>query len=185
MGGERGMNPESAAAHETRKRLMLYIQENPGTTFQRLKGVFKLNEGTLRYHLNYLRRTKSIVQIKKDNKRTYLPSGFLFGREVRLNRDQKRVIELIQSDPGITRKELMERTRQSRKLLSYNLSRLNELGLVWRIKEGRKIGYALITKDELYKEAFAVIVDKLLENEIDVDTFRKLKHRLDLILEEE
>ena len=58
MGGD--MNPDNAAAHETRKRLMLYIQENPGTTFQRLKGVFKLNEGTLRYHLNYLRRTKRI-----------------------------------------------------------------------------------------------------------------------------
>jgi predicted transcriptional regulator len=185
MGGERVMNPDNAVAHETRKRLMLYIRENPGATFQRLKGVFKLNEGTLRYHLNYLIRTERIIQVMKNHKRTYLPAGMALHKDVRLNRDQKRLMDLIKEAPGITRKELLERSRQSRKLLSYNLSRLNDLGLVWKIKEGRRIGYALITRDELHREAFAVLVDKLLENEIDIDRFRELKHRLDLIMEED
>lgn len=185
MGGDPDMNPDGAVAHETRKKLMLYIQENPGTTFQRLKGIFRLNEGTLRYHLNYLRRTKRIIQVKKENKRTYLPAGMMYGKELKLNRDQKRLMDLIRKSPGITRKELLDRARLPRKLLSYNLSRLNELGLIWKIREGRRTGYALITKDELYKEAFAVIVDKLLDKEIDVDTFKELKHRLDQFLEED
>ena len=169
-------------AHETRKRLTFYIRENPGTSFQSLKGIFKLNDGTLRYHLNYLRKKKKIVQVISNNRRTYLLEGASLGKEVKLNREQKRLIDIIGTYPGITRNELLERTRQSRKILSYHLTRLSDLRLIWKIKEGGKIGYRPITKEELFKEAFAIIVDKFLENEIDLQTFNQLKNKLDMLI---
>jgi len=185
MGGNGNTGPEAGLVHDTRKKLVIYINDNPGTSFQTLKKVFNLNDGTLRYHLNYLRRRKKIVQVKQDNRRTYLPSDMrLYADEHRrrLNTDQKRVLHLIEEYPGITRPELLERSRQSRKDLSYNLERLNELGLIWKIKQGGKVRFAPITREDLYKEAYAVMVDRLLNGQIDIDTYRELKRRLDLLI---
>jgi predicted transcriptional regulator len=191
MGGEGRMNPDGAAVHETRKRLLFYIAENPGTTFQTLKRVFRINEGTLRYHLDYLRRKKKIRQIKRDNRRTYVPSEMRVdlhaptSRRRELSREQKRLLDLIILDPGISRSELLERSRERRKQLSYNLSRLNELGFIWKVRARGKTGYAPITSRDLYRQAYALIVDRLLEEEIDIETYRELRRKLDLMIEEE
>ncbi len=185
------MNPDGASLHETRKRLLFYIAENPGTTFQTLKRVFRINDGTLRYHLDYLRRKKKIKQIKKDNRRTYVPSELRVdlhaptSKRRELSREQKRLLDLIILDPGISRSELLERSREQRKKLSYDLTRLNELGFIWKVKARGKTGYAPITTRELYRQAYAVIVDRLLVGEIDIDTYRELKRKLDLMIEEE
>ncbi|MGA1873774.1 MAG: winged helix-turn-helix transcriptional regulator [Thermoplasmatota archaeon] len=182
------MEAEEGLIHETRKKLMLYIADNPGTSFQTLKKVFLLNDGTLRYHLNYLRRIRRIKLVKQNNQRTYLPADMkLYADEHRrkLNLSQRRILKLIEEEPGISRKELLDRSRQTRKDLSYNLERLNELGLVWKMKNNGRTGFAPITKDELYKQAYAVMLEKLLDGEMDVDSFRKLKRKLDLLLLEE
>jgi predicted transcriptional regulator len=191
MGGAGRMNPDGASVHETRKRLLFYIAENPGATFQTLKRVFRINDGTLRYHLDYLRRKKKIRQIKKDNRRTYVPSELRMdlhaptSRRRELSREQKRLLDLIILDPGISRSELLDRSREPRKQLSYNLNRLNELGFIWKARSGGRTGYAPITSKELYRQAYAVIVDRLLDEEIDIDTYRELKRKLDLMIEEE
>ena len=46
--------------NETRKLVYDHIMAHPGVSFIVLKSVLKLNDSTLRYHLNYLERSKKI-----------------------------------------------------------------------------------------------------------------------------
>lgn len=171
------MNSQDSSSHQTRKLLIQYIHENPGTTFQHLKYVFNLNEGTLRYHLNFLLRKEEINQVKKGNIRSYVPVGLL--RAKNINEKQRFLYKLIENNPGISRKELFIQSKQSRKKLSYNISRLIELGLIWKVKGENNIGYSIITKDQLYKESIGIIFEKLLNEEIDTEKYLILKSRLE------
>ena len=50
-------NDELVLQHDTRRMIYNYIVEHPGVAFNELKKVFELTDGTLRYHVEYLKRS--------------------------------------------------------------------------------------------------------------------------------
>ena len=102
-----------------------------------------------------------------------------------LNPNQQMVLRCIQNNPGIAKKKLRSYTKLNRKTLSYSIKRLLEMKLIWKAKRPEGECYEYITVEKLRYEILNQLLQKLLSNEIDEETFKLLKKRLeDMSLEE-
>ena len=181
---------ESALTNETRRLIYSHIMANPGVSFIVLKSVFKLNESTLRYHLNYLEKSEKISFSLEKGRRYYYPhhgerhviqnaegSNLLTAYELTIV--QEKIISAIKRYPRINQKELVKMTGINRITLSNNLKKLMNLCLVRKIPNGNKVQYEYLENKQLRYEILKRLIKKLLNNEIDESTFLKLKKELD------
>ncbi len=178
------MKGERRTENRTRKMVLNYVDEHPGSTLPEIKRVLQIPEGTLRYHIDYLSREDRIFSRKKKGKRCYYPSE-LGGRNALLSRDpdeisreQSRILDTIKDEPGISYRDILKRTNLSRNMLSRNLGSLKRKGVVWQIKNGGEAGYEHITDRGLRKEMLKLLVMRLLEGDIDEETFMSLKDEI-------
>ena len=181
----RDISESGSLDHPTRQILYQFIVDNPGTSFQLIRRILKIPEGTLRYHLQHLQRSNRIVREKQGKNLCYYSKFRIENPEchldVKLNPDQELLIQLIRDDPGITRKELMIRSKLSRRSLNYDLRRLKDLRLVIQVETRDGKGYEALSKDRLKDEMFKILVDRLLNGELTLEKFRLLRDRLDEI----
>jgi len=184
------LKSESALTNETRKLIYNHIMAHPGVSFTVLKSILKLNDSTLRYHLNYLEKSKKISFGLEKGKRYYYPhsgethvllkakdSNILTSYE--LTGAQEKIILTIKRNPQINQKELVKMTGINRITLSRNLRKLMSLCLVRKIPNGNKVNYEYLENKQLRFEILKRLIKKLLNNEIDEETFLKLKKELD------
>jgi predicted transcriptional regulator len=176
---------ESALKHRTRKMIYNYIQEHPGTSFATLRSMFDLTDGTLRYHLGYLEKTGKVNTRHKLGKRVFFPtdiSGPGYDHPAverdRLNRAQKRIVEVVKGDPGITERELYDASNLTKKALGEQLKILRNMGLI--VKDPEDGGYEYVSRSALKQEVFKLLVIKLIRHEIDEETFHMLKDELEM-----
>jgi predicted transcriptional regulator len=178
------MKRERESRNPTREALERYIAENPGSSFNRISSVFKMNSGTLRYHLEYLQGANRIRMVKKGNKRCYFPDYLATylscgtnGRE--LTSIEKRVASVISKSPGISRKEILSSIDIRRQELTQVIRKLKEENVIWEHDSHRGPIYEPVTRERLIGEVIAVLIEKLLDKEIDMETFRAIKDRLE------
>ncbi|MGA1792577.1 MAG: hypothetical protein ACMUHM_01365 [Thermoplasmatota archaeon] len=182
------LSGEGVIDNRTRKRLYDYITGHPGVSFQVLQEAFRMKDGTLRYHLQYLLSKGEIVKGGDGHKRVYYCTGMkrnmLLGRPIpgKINDQQRTVLEIISLDPGISRSDLWMRTKQTRKELSENLRSLMDLGLIWKVRTSRGEGFEFITENGMYREVYALLLDRLVKGELSLLEFEELRERLKKIM---
>jgi len=168
------MEGEAYKAHKTRKLLGEYINNNPGVTFKVLMNALNINKGTLSYHLGYLMRTRTIVQEKKGRERcyfSYIKKRFPFtDPNLKLNKDQERILEIILNNPGIRIEKIKKRSGKKSSSFTYNLNKLKKLKLIWRVKSSDGFGYEIVTEEKLKNKMLLIIVNKFTDGEIDRET---------------
>ncbi|MBN1391120.1 MAG: hypothetical protein JXA22_10815 [Candidatus Thermoplasmatota archaeon] len=176
------MEGEVSRDHRTRKLLKEYISENPGVTFRFLMSALNLNKGTLTYHLGYLLRKRVIVQERKGRERcyfSYIKKRFPYTDPgLKLNKGQERILEVISIEPGKSVEQLRIRTGLKRSSFNYDLNRLKELKLIWRIKTGDGYGYELVTEEKLRERMFLVLVSRFTKGKIDRQALMELVDEL-------
>lgn len=171
--------------HRSRRMIYRYISTHPGVSFGSIKNVLELNSSTLRYHLEYLERSDSIRMSKDNGKRCYHPNNgtsLSFETEHSISElpaSQERILEIIKRNPGITKKELVQLARMEPKKVRYNVRRLRENRQIWRVRSGRDTGYEAITPQKLKDEMLKLLLDKYLRDEMDKETFLRLKEELE------
>ncbi len=178
---------EGALGHRSRKLIYNFISTHPGSSFNIIKNFFDLNKSTLSYHLNYLERNKNISSKREGRRRCYYcthhieHSSHLFVNEEQagLTVTQQNLVKIILDNKGITNKELISRTKLNRKNLYYNIKKLREKKLIWAVKSSGILGYEYVTKEKLQHEMAKTLISKLLSNEIDEETFLKIKRKLE------
>ncbi|MGA1822363.1 MAG: helix-turn-helix domain-containing protein [Thermoplasmatota archaeon] len=167
-------------SHRTRKMLYEYILGHPGISYQMIRDAFRLNDGTLRYHLDRLVRADLVLLRKKKNNRCYIPlDGVKASGMTVFDRKCNRVLDIIKSEPGIGRVDLMRRSDLSRKELTSVLSRLKSNRMIWKVGSGRSGGYEYISEDRLYREMIRILTERYVRDEIDIDRFLELKEDID------
>ncbi len=183
MKGRRG------ESNPTREELDRYICQNPGVSFKLIQVAFRINHGTLRYHLDHLEKENKIRSVLEKGRKRYFPDYLasfskngLGGKE--LSSTQKRVRTLIGEHPGITRKELLSSLDIGREDLTDVISALKERRLIREVERDGVIGYQMMTRRKLAGEVIAILVEKVIDREMDMDTFRMIKERVDLQLVE-
>ena len=179
---------ENALDHKTRKMIYNHIIAHPGVSYGIIKRTYDLTNGTLRYHLNYLERRNEIRSCFEERIKCYYPvENIIFNirddSELdthQLNDTQELLLDIIQAHPGITQKEIVIKTDIKRFSVSTQLKRLIDFGVVRKQNDGRNTRYHYITDTELHKKVIKRLIMKLLNHEIDEQTFLMLKRKLDL-----
>lgn len=178
---------EAVPENQLRKMLYNHIVEYPGVTFTTLEKLYDLNHSTLRYHLKYLEQAERITSRLESGKLHY----YVCNREEfisnpvnnnlisqRLTSHQEHILNAIKQYPGINQTELIAKTSLKRHIITYNISRLTELGLVRKNNHDKNVCYEYIPKELLYHELLKVLAIRLLNNEIDEQTYLKLREKL-------
>lgn len=173
---------EDVLKHSFRKVLYEYVVEHPGSSFKILHSVFNVPPGTLRYHLLKLERTDKVIK-KKNGNRTIYYSSFQHSNDyqdpqIEISKKQSLLLEIIKNKPGLRTNILAQRSGLSKKDLYYNLRKLREKRLIWKVKGN---GYQLLRKEKLRKEISLILIDQFLEGKIDRDKFDSLMSRLDIL----
>lgn len=173
--------------NQIRKMIYAHIVEYPGVSFIKLKRVYDLNDGTLRYHLNYLQRAQKITSKIESGKLHYYPRAkFVINSNLtntnlkshQLTPHQELILNAIKQYPGVNQTELIAKTSLKRHILTYNISQLIDLGMVKKNNHVQYVCYEYIPEELLQYEMLKMLTIKLLNNEIDEQTFLKLRSRL-------
>jgi len=173
--------------NKTRKQIFNYISTYPGTSFGEIKDVFEINESTLKYHLAYLQRAEQIISKREGRRRLYYIKPYIDNNPLKispaghknLTGNQIRIIKQIQNQPGISVKEIIKNTKLHRKTVAYNINKLIQHNIIWKVKSSDGIGYEYITEDKLRYEMYNQLLLKLIADEIDENTYLKIKKKLE------
>ena len=173
--------------HKTRKLIYNHILSFPGISFSRIKKILDMPGSTLRYHLNYLENKNEIKSSLIGKNKCYYPLQNTrniykpkFNNKLKkINTTQEKILNIIKQNPGITQKELIIKTRLSRLIIKYNIKKLIYFGIVRKNQIGRNVCYNYIQEDEIRNEVIKGLVNMLLNNEIDEQTFLNLKRKLE------
>lgn len=182
------LKKEFVLDHEIRRMIYNHIDAHPGVAFNVLKKVFGLKDGTLRYHLDYLKKSGIIRFGFEKGKRHYYPNRretlILSIKDDKIYTNkltflQEQILEVIKEDPGINQKELVKILGLNRFTVKNNLNRLLDLCIIRRIPDKRNVRYEFISNDQLKFEMLMSLVTKFLKKEIDEKTFLELKKKLE------
>jgi predicted transcriptional regulator len=178
-----GMRMEKDLSEGPRETLARLIEENPGISFLRITDRSGMNRGTLRYHLDILEKEGRVRVVHKGKKKLYYASGKgmkgPLGEEDDLTRGQRRILNLIKENPGVSKHQLISITGQNREEVRYALRKLTSRSEVWKVTDGHDPTYEYITRNKLAKEMLALILEKFLNDEMDRETFLLLKKRIE------
>ena len=173
--------------NQIRKMIYTHIKEYPGVSFSKLKRFYDLNDGTLRYHLNYLERAKKISSKLENGKLHYYPftrtaidsnSTVPDSKTRSLTPHQELILNAIIQNPGINQTELISKTSLKRHILTYNISQLIDLGMVKKNNHVKNVCYEYIPDELLEYELLKMLTVKFLNSEIDEHTYLKLRNKL-------
>jgi predicted transcriptional regulator len=175
--------------NKLRKLIYNQIVSYPGVSYKKLKDIFELTDNALKYHLNYLEKNKKISSSQeKGSTCRYFPhpSSVTIPERIRgilesykLTPIQERILEYIIRYPGINQKELVGRTGMNRFKIKRNIKSLKVLNLVKNHRYGNTVCYEYIPDVELKFSIMKELMLKLLNNEIDEETFLKVKKKLE------
>lgn len=132
---------EEVLDHFTRGRIYGMIESNPGVHYTLIKKKVGVGNGTLTYHLGTLER-EGFIRSEWDGlyKRFYPAQMSRTGDEVlELSGVQSELMGHIRTDPGISQKELSQRTGFSKRVISYHISRMAEARLIRIERDGKRM----------------------------------------------
>lgn len=165
-------------AHPVRKRIYDHIVKNPGITFRMLLSIFDLNEGTLNYHLDYLRKKELIEIRKRKHERIYLPSNMGDPSKRDLADDQRRILRIIKDRDECDSESIRKGTGLGKKEAARALNLLSKKGLIKSRREGGNRIYCCVSEDELYRVLMMALMEKYAQGEITLDKLLELRQRM-------
>jgi predicted transcriptional regulator len=175
------MKRDRKTKHEIRDEICNYISENPGISFPAIQKAFRLNTGTLRYHLQYLEGEDRIKRLECLSRKYCSSDSSVEGilKMEGLSRSQRRIALLIKDRPGISLTEIRSESGKNGEDLKYTLKRLQEKRFVWKVQNGRDPRFEFISKEEMAAEMLIVVLEKFLHGEINRATFLELKESIE------
>jgi len=168
-----------------RGRLYQLISSDPGITFKKLSQQVSYSVGTLQYHLRILQKEEMIRKEMTNGERSYYAfetrsqgPGHIsswIGKSRQLSELQRKLLKMITSNPEITQNELADALKINRFILYYHLKCLMDRDLITKNKVGREVQYSRIDEGEMKKKLLLELIDELLSDRIDEQTYQNLK----------
>lgn len=135
------LQKDTLADDPTRQNLLRIIYAEPGANFTQLKEKLGLHNGTLAHHLHILENHQTITSHTSGRQRLFFP----FGSENRINisnslitnRTQKKIINIVKDNPGITQSMISQQLKVSRQKVNYHVNSLVSNSILKIEKQGR------------------------------------------------
>ncbi len=131
------------------KRVLQFIQQNPGSHLRQIKKELKISMGTVQYHLQLLEKDGKIISEKQTLFRHYFPVGLFQNNEkmvlkILKQETAREILMIIIERSNPTQTDLVNRLEISAASVSLNLRNLIELGLVKENRDGKYKRYVLL-----------------------------------------
>jgi predicted transcriptional regulator len=163
--------------HPFRRDLYQVLCENPGTYLLELVEMLESPLGTLTWHLRILEREGLVKSIKFAGKRLYYPK-MLRSQEAEMayltmrSETAQGIFAYIVNNPSCYQEQMAETLGVHHDTVRWHVSRMEKVGLVKVVKEGRKkrhyldeLGQALLTGSlNTISEAFVMFLMEKLED---------------------
>lgn len=177
------MKGQKLSDHGTRDAILDLLEREPGMTMTEIADALDLNKGTLRYHLEVLVKKERIFIRTEGKKRSYY-SGKAPARRSRersrdLSRTDKRILSVIEENPGIDLKGLSRVVNISRSEGRSVLRRLEGMGIIWKVRYEDGVGYEKVTEKMILDRMYIELVQMFMDGSIGEQEFLVLKSRLD------
>ncbi|MGA1847920.1 MAG: winged helix-turn-helix transcriptional regulator, partial [Thermoplasmatota archaeon] len=132
------LRPEHILNNRLRKRIYVYVQNHPGEHFRSILTHLNLTNGTLAHHL-YTLEKENLIRSQRDGLyRRFYPAGYQIDpNQVSLTSIQKRIMEKVNEEPGLSQKDISEKLELSNSTVNYNIKSLKEKELIEVRKEGK------------------------------------------------
>lgn len=132
--------------NKVRDQILETIKANPGIHASDLGRRLDAGWGTVVYHLHVLEKNKLVTSLVDGRHKRFFPVGAIDWSKrgqaaVLMNAMTKQLFELITEEPGVIQGLLAQRVGLAVPSAIWHLKRLEECGLVGRVKEGRKVHY--------------------------------------------
>ncbi|MCA6214604.1 MAG: hypothetical protein PWQ32_1288 [Thermococcaceae archaeon] len=159
----------------TRERILEYVTKNPGITFRKLAQELNIGLGNLQYHLWHLEKEGKITSKRLGGKKYFFPPGF--EEEYRrlmiaISNESQRKILLLLAEGDKNQSEIAEKLNLTPSTIVYHTKRLERLGIITKIKDGKNTVYSLNCDVNvlvrIIKEYKPKIWDKLADKLIDL-----------------
>lgn len=136
------LKKEDVLEHYDRGRIYQYIELNPGDHYNSIKRGLGMNSGTLTYHLYVLEKTKKIKSRREGiYKRFYPYNAMIPQNNGGLTEVQKRIVDSIRDLPDASQKELASVLGLHQSTLSYQLAKLESMGVISSTRTRRNVHY--------------------------------------------
>jgi len=139
---------QDGIAVENRRLILNYISDNPGSHLRKIARDLDIRLSTLRYHLDYLEKKRSIVCQKQENLKVYFVSD-------KIKPDEKVLIPLLQqqryreiilvliNSPGLNFSQIANRLSIGASTASKYINILEDQKILFHKKFGREKKYYL------------------------------------------
>lgn len=140
------LRKEELLDNRIRDQILQVVRNDPGINTTDLARRVDAGWGTVVYHLSVLERNNLVSSLVDGRFHRFFPVGVIdFSARgqvaVMKNERTKQIYELIDVEPGIVQEALARRVGISPPAAIFHLKRLEEVGMVGRVKKGRKVHY--------------------------------------------
>lgn len=130
------------------KRVLQFIQENPGCHLRQIRQELKVSMGTAQYHLGLLEKAGRIASNRHGLFKYYFPIGVFQDNEKNLlevlsHETTRDVLMFIIEQKNPTQTDIVNKIGVSAASISWHVKRLTELGIITEVKEGKYKRYQL------------------------------------------
>ena len=124
--------------HEVRELVYDYVINHPGEHFRAILTKLELTNGTLVHHLKTLERQEFIKSERDGPFKRFYPTGRQFTEEVlEINGIQKKILDAVASNPGVTQKGLSNLLHTSQPTINYHVKALRGVRLLNIKRDGK------------------------------------------------
>ncbi|NJE61210.1 winged helix-turn-helix transcriptional regulator [Thermococcus sp. 21S7] len=168
--------------NERTKRVLEFVRENPGLSFNEISRRLGIAKGDLQYHLRKLEKLELVVSKRSGLRRHYFPSGMFSEREkdvlsILASENMREIIMYLIANPDPTQSELCEELGLSPSSANYYIGKLGELGLVKSVRDGKFVRYHFTGDVDLFIKMIRNYHPSLLDRWTDrmLDIFLELE----------
>ncbi len=115
-----------------------YVVGNPGESYNNIKRVLELPNGTLAYYLKVLERER-IIRSERDGfmRRFYPAKGTITSDMIELSEIQQKIKSIVQNFPGISQKDILTKLDISQQKLNYHIKLLEDARILKLERDGK------------------------------------------------
>ncbi|WOF16281.1 winged helix-turn-helix transcriptional regulator [Methanoplanus sp. FWC-SCC4] len=161
--------------NEIRNDIFKIIKKNPGINFSGIVKELGITKTMVKYHLEKLVSFGIIRRFSENGRIGYFKNNDTFTvSEMKLSLVQKNlkdklILDILTTQPGITRKEISCKTDLSGPAITWHMKRLEKTGYIEIVRDGRNTRYFLKQNPEIAKadEEYSIFKSGLLNQTFD------------------